>query len=161
MNLDHKILPLASLENKKIDKAKKIVLAGGCFDILHYGHILFMKKARSAGDALVLLLESDEFITRKKKKRPVHTQQQRAEILAALEYVSYVVLLPLLKHPGTDYKKIAEDIKPSIIVYTSGDVKEEQKKKLAQNIHAKTLEIPLLSSFSSSQLITYAPILRD
>lgn len=161
MNFDHKILPLTSLESIKRNNAKKIVLAGGCFDILHYGHVSFMQKARSAGDIFILLLESDEFIMKIKKKKPVHTQKQRAEILAALEYVNYVVLLPLLSNPDKDYEKIVKEINPSIIAYTSPDSKEEQKKKFAHEVHAEILEIPYLSSFSSSQLITYAPIFRD
>ena len=161
MNFDHKIVSLSSLRNIKIDKTKKIVLAGGCFDILHYGHVTFLQKARSAGDMLVLLLESDEFITQVKKKQPVHTQQQRAEILAALQYVDYVVLLPLLNNPDKDYENIVKEIGPSIIAFTSSDSQELQKKKFAQEVRAETLIIPYLSSFSSSSLITYAPIFRD
>jgi len=161
MNFDHKIFPLESLKDIKIDKTKKIVLAGGCFDILHYGHVHFIRKARSAGDILILLLESDEFITQIKKKKAVHTQRQRAEILAALGYVDYVVSLPLLKNPDIDYERIVKEIRPSIIALTSPDSKESQKRKLAQEVHAETLIIPYLSSFSSSQLITYAPIFRN
>lgn len=161
MNFDHKIVPLASLEDIKIEKTKKIVLAGGCFDILHYGHVQFMQKAKTAGDILILLLESDKFITVHKKKKPVHTQQQRAEILAAFGYVDYIILLPELKNPDGDYLNIVKRICPSIIAYTKGDQKEEQKKKLAQAVQAKTLVVSHLSSFSSSHLITYAPIFRN
>ncbi|MCX6732091.1 MAG: adenylyltransferase/cytidyltransferase family protein [Candidatus Roizmanbacteria bacterium] len=161
MNFDHKIFPLESLKDIKFDKTKKVVLAGGCFDILHYGHVSFMQKAKTAGETLILLLESDEFITQVKKKKPVHTQQQRAEILAALAYVDYVILLPLLKNPNTDYENIIKVIHPSVIAITSGDSIESQKKKLAQTVNAELLIVPYLSSFSSSQLITYAPIFRD
>ena len=161
MNFDHKILPLSSISKIQKQTDKKIVLAGGCFDILHYGHVAFMQKARSAGDLLVLLLESDEFIIRVKKKKPVHTQQQRAEILASLTYVDYVVQLPLLQSPDTDYEKIVKEIGPAIIAYTSNDSKEGQKKKFATEVGAEIIVIPNLSSFSSSQLITYAPIFRD
>ena len=161
MNFDHKILSLSSLKDIRKDKMKRIVLAGGCFDILHYGHVVFLQKARAAGEGLVLLLESDEFIKQVKKKKPVHTQRQRAELLAALGYVDYVVLLPLLKDPTVDYAKITEEIHPAIIAYTEGDAKELQKKNLAQTVHAQTLSIPNLKSFSSSQLVTYASIFRD
>ena len=161
MNFTHKIVSLSARANTKMDKTKKIVLAGGCFDILHYGHVTFMQKAREAGDMLVLLLESDDFIRQVKKKQPVHTQQQRAEILAALGYVDYVILLPLLKNPDGDYEKIVKEIGPSVIAFTSGDQQEKQKKKFAQEVNAEVLIIPNLSSFSSSQLITYASIFRD
>lgn len=161
MNFNHKIVSLSSLKTISIDKTKKVVLAGGCFDILHYGHVAFMQTARVAGDVLILLLESDEFITQVKNKKPVHSQQQRAEILSALGYVDYVVLLPLLDNPNVDYAEIVKNIHPSVIAYTEGDSKEDQKKKFAQSIQAKTLAIPYLKTLSSSQLITYAPIFRD
>jgi rfaE bifunctional protein nucleotidyltransferase chain/domain len=161
MNFDHKILSLSSISKIPKAQGKKIVLAGGCFDILHFGHVAFMQKARSAGDILVLLLESDAFIERVKKKKPVHTQAQRAAILASLTYVDYVVQLPLLDNPDVDYRNIVKDIGPSIIAYTFNDSKEEQKKKLAQSVGAEVIVVPHLSSFSSSKLITYAPIFRD
>jgi len=161
MNFDHKIFPLASLNTIEMDKTKKIVLAGGCFDILHYGHVTFMQQARAAGDILILLLESDEFISNVKKKKPVHTQQQRAEILSALGYVDYVIQLPFFKNPNSEYEKIVKQIHPSVIAYTLGDSMESQKKKFAQAVHAEVCVIPYLLSFSSSSLITYAPIFRD
>src|SRR3712207_2220983 len=73
---------------------KKIVVVGGCFDILHYGHVTFLKNAFKEGDILVVALESDEYIQNKKKRAPIHTQDQRAEILAALRIVSYIIKLP-------------------------------------------------------------------
>ena len=158
MNFDHKIFALTSLKDIKIDRTKKIVLAGGCFDVIHYGHIMLLQKARSAGDILILLLESNEFIGAEKKKEPIHTQQQRAEILAAFGYVDYVIQLPLLKDPDNDYKEIVKKIHPAIIAYTSPDPKESQKKKLAKEVKAEILIIPYLSSFSSSQLTHYGRI---
>jgi len=156
MDFHQKIVPLSRMKETLFDKKKKTVLAGGCFDILHYGHLYFIQKARLAGDALILLL-----IQTIKKKKPVHTQQQRAELLAALGYVDYVVLLPLLKKPDEEYERIVRQINPSIIAYTIGDIQEDHKKKFAQKVHADILLIPYLESFSSSSLITYAPIFRD
>lgn len=161
MNFEHKIVPLASLDTLPKTNTKKVVLVGGCFDIFHYGHHVFLQKARSAGDKLIVLLESDEYIASVKKKQPVHTQHQRSEILAALEYVDLVVLLPYFNDPNEDYRVIVEKIKPQIIAYTSGDRQERRKKEFAQMVHGATYEVPYLSSFSSSQLITYAPIFRD
>lgn len=161
MNFDHKIVQLPFLQSIQTNKKKRLVLAGGCFDILHYGHIQFIRQARTAGDALVLLLESDDFIERIKKKKPVHTQQQRAEILASIGYVDFVVKIPILKNPDREYKQIVADIGPYIIALSEGDRMADKKQTLAQSVGAGIITIPYLSSFSSSQLITYAPIFRD
>ena len=77
-------------------KKKKKILVGGCFDVFHYGHLLFLRKAKEQGDTLIIALESDDFIRQHKKREQVHTQKQRAEILASLEFVDFIILLPLL-----------------------------------------------------------------
>lgn len=161
MNFDHKIIPLSLLDTLKHRNSKKTVLVGGCFDIMHYGHLSFLKKAREAGDFLIVLLESDTFIETYKKKKPVHTQKQRAEILASIGYTDSIVSLPSLKSPNEEYLTIVKAIHPQVIAYTAGDSQEERKKELAKLVSGTTYEIPYLSSFSSSQLITYAPFLRD
>ena len=90
---------------------KKVVLTGGCFDIFHFGHFTFLKAAKKAGDILVVLVESDEFIKKKKKKIPVHTQDQRAQILAAFTMTDYVVKLPFF-NSDADYCTLVQRIKP-------------------------------------------------
>jgi len=73
---------------------KKKVLVGGCFDILHYGHIHFLKNARALGDYLVIALESDKNIKRIKGSfRPIHDQDKRREILESLNFVDEVIIL--------------------------------------------------------------------
>jgi len=161
MNFEHKIIPLSALDSLPKTNSKQVVLVGGCFDIFHYGHHVFLQKSRVIGDRLIVLLESDEHIISVKKKQPVHTQQQRSEILASLEYVDLVVLLPYFKNPNEEYRVIVEKIKPQVIAYTTGDLQESRKKEYARMVHGTTYEVPYLSSFSSSQLITYAPIFRD
>ena len=82
------------------DKAKehcrqfdKVVFTNGCFDILHVGHVKYLQQARSLGDALVVGLNSDDSVKRLKgETRPVQCEEDRAEILAALECVDVVVL---------------------------------------------------------------------
>ncbi|MBI3343244.1 adenylyltransferase/cytidyltransferase family protein, partial [Candidatus Gottesmanbacteria bacterium] len=60
----------------------KKILVGGCFDLLHYGHIRFLEEAKKLGDHLVVALESDENVRRMKGEgRPIHTQAQRKEML--------------------------------------------------------------------------------
>jgi rfaE bifunctional protein nucleotidyltransferase chain/domain len=96
---------------------KRIVLANGCFDILHVGHIRYLRGARALGDLLVVGVNSDSQVSiQKGPGRPVVPAVERAEILAALESVSYVTvfdeptveallkaLKPDVHAKGTDY----------------------------------------------------------
>ena len=122
----------------------KVVLVGGCFDILHYGHIYFLKKAKNLGDTLIVALESDEN-TRKLKgpKRPIHTQKRRAEILKSLKFVDEVILLPPMKS-DSDYEKLVRRVNPDIIAVTYDDTK---------NTHGvKTVVIPKIKTPSTTQI---------
>ena len=77
----------------QIRTSKKIVFTNGCFDILHVGHIKYLQEARSLGDYLVLALNSDSSVkVLKGPERPLQNENDRAEILAALECVSFVTL---------------------------------------------------------------------
>ena len=84
------------LKDNEIDKIEKnkLVLAGGCFDVIHQAHIEFLEKSKSEGKILVLLLESDENIKRiKGNDRPLNNQLVRAENLSKLNIVDYIILL--------------------------------------------------------------------
>ena len=77
----------------------KVVLVGGCFDVLHFGHIEFLKHAKEQGTFLVVALESDENVKRRKGDlRPIHTQEQRKGMLQALSFVDEVIMLPTMTH---------------------------------------------------------------
>lgn len=115
----------------------KLVLAGGCFDVLHPGHIVFLEKAKRAGDSLLVLLESDQKIKKLKGQgRPVHTQKDRAKILAALEFVDFIVCLPFMEK-DIEYDELIAKIKPDIIAATYGDKEIGFKKRTAQKVGAK------------------------
>jgi len=76
-------------------QGKKVVWTNGCFDILHQGHIRYLKSAAELGDILVIGLNSDESVRKLKgPTRPIQTQDARAEIVAALEFVDYVTVFP-------------------------------------------------------------------
>ncbi len=131
---------------------KKIVLVGGCFDVLHYGHIKFLQQAKKLGDTLVVLLESDEKVRKMKgDKRPIHTQKQRKAILDALSCVDEVILLPS-KTTDEFYKNLVDRMKPSLIAVTEGDPILEKKRAQAEEIRAKLVIIPKIHTPSTSQL---------
>jgi rfaE bifunctional protein nucleotidyltransferase chain/domain len=72
---------------------KKVVFTNGCFDLLHVGHVRYLREARLLGDALVVGLNSDASVRAiKGPSRPVQSEGDRAEILASLECVDYVTL---------------------------------------------------------------------
>ena len=132
---------------------KKIVLVGGCFDILHYGHIHFLKQAKSHGDWLVVALESDENVRRMKgDARPIHTQVQRKEMLEALSFVDEVIALPTM-HSDRDYFELVKKIKPSVIAVTDGDMAIVQKTQQAKEVGATLVVIPKIHTPSTSQLV--------
>lgn len=115
-------------------QGKSIVLGGGCFDILHPGHIAYLKGAKQKGDILFILLESDATIKRTKgKDRPIHTQPERAVMLASIIYLDYVVLLPEFT-TDDQYDKIVTELSPKVIAITENDPKLYQKKRQAESI---------------------------
>lgn len=133
--------------------ASRKVLVGGCFDILHYGHVRFLELAKAQGDFLVVALESDEAILRGKKRHPIHTQEERAHILEALACVDEVCRLPLLS-TYQDYLGVVEMVAPAVIATTSGDPQLENKRAQADAVGARLeVVIPLLEGFSSSRIL--------
>ncbi|OSS42991.1 ADP-heptose synthase / D-glycero-beta-D-manno-heptose 7-phosphate kinase [Desulfurella amilsii] len=91
---------------------KKIVFTNGCFDIIHAGHVDYLKKARQLGDALIVGLNSDNSVKSiKGEKRPINNQNDRASVLSAFYFVDYIVIF----EQNTPYELI-ELIKPDILV---------------------------------------------
>ena len=129
-----------------------IVLAGGCFDILHVGHVKFLSEARAMGNYLVVLLESDEKVRELKgENRPVFNQRERAQMLAALRSVDLVILLPMLED-DCDYLNVVIKIKPDIIAVTENDPLIENKKDQAKKVGGELRVISLMEPYSTSKL---------
>ena len=82
---------------KARQQGKKIVTTNGCFDILHVGHLRYLQEAKKLGDILIVAINSDDSVREiKGDKRPLIPENERAEILAALECVDYVMIFPEL-----------------------------------------------------------------
>lgn len=108
-----KILSAPALKRKIAGlrrKRKKIVFTNGCFDILHYGHISYLQKAKKNNRVLVVGLNSDASVRKiKGRGRPISKQRERAAVLAALECVDFVTIF----NQDTPYnliKKIVPDV---------------------------------------------------
>ena len=84
---------IENLINKLKSENKKTVFTNGCFDILHVGHVRYLSESKRCGDILIVGLNSDNSVKRLKgESRPVNNQNDRAEVLAALEVVDYVTI---------------------------------------------------------------------
>ena len=89
---------------------RKVVLANGCFDLLHAGHIRYLEGAKAQGDILVLAVNSDESVRQLKGDgRPIQSEAERTEILASLECVDYVLVFD---DPTVD--GLLKDLKPDV-----------------------------------------------
>lgn len=105
-------LDLSDILNHARNHGKKVVFTNGCFDLLHVGHVSYLQKARELGDLLVVGLNTDKSVQRLKgPSRPLVEENDRAQLLAALSCVSYVVLFdedtPL---------QLIETLKPDVLV---------------------------------------------
>ncbi|OGG27367.1 hypothetical protein A2960_00175 [Candidatus Gottesmanbacteria bacterium RIFCSPLOWO2_01_FULL_39_12b] len=153
-----KIVKSAKIENliSRLKASKKsIILTGGCFDILHIGHIKFLKEAKKNGDILMVLLESDEKVKLVKgNNRPYFHQGERAEVLDALQMIDYVILLPP-KMIDQDYDQLIMTIKPNMIAVTASDPILNKKKRQAELVGGKIIVIPFIKTFSSSRLAKF------
>jgi len=108
-------------------KGRKVVLANGCFDILHVGHLRYLEGARALGDVLLVAINSDVSVRRiKDPGRPLLTQDERVSLVSAIRFVDYVVLFD-----GPDVSRILEVLKPAIHAkgtdYTEQTVPERAK----------------------------------
>lgn len=124
--------PAKALVSKWRKEGGKVVFTNGCFDILHFGHVDYLQKARLLGDKLVVGLNTDESVSRFKGiNRPIQDQDSRAMILASLQFVDLVVLfdedtplqlisalLPDVIVKGSDY--LAENIVGAEVVKKNG-----------------------------------------
>lgn len=126
-------------------EGKRVVFTNGCFDIIHIGHIRYLKEAKALGDALVIGLNSDRSVSMIKPQRPINPQDHRAEVLASLEMVDYVILFD----EETPYELI-RFIQPDILV-KGGDWKKEDI--IGSDIAKETYSLPYIKDISTSEII--------
>ncbi len=132
------------------EKGRRTVLVGGCFDLLHPGHVAFLEKAKKAGDTLVVFLESDQKVRELNGiSRPVQTQIDRAKVLSALRAVDYVVILPYLALDAS-YDELVGKIRPDVIAATSKDANTHHQRSAKSTGADFKLVTRTVGDFSSS-----------
>ncbi len=134
-------------------EGKRLVLANGCFDLLHVGHVRYLQGARRLGDALLVAVNSDASVRRLKGPgRPLMAESERAEIVSALGCVDYVLIFPddtvdalisglrpAVHAKGTDYTEETVPERASVLsaggaVAIVGDAKRHSTRDLIQTI---------------------------
>ncbi|UCH82400.1 MAG: D-glycero-beta-D-manno-heptose 1-phosphate adenylyltransferase [Nitrospiraceae bacterium] len=140
---DRRILKkiITDLQSKK----KKIVFTNGCFDLIHVGHVRYLRDAKRLGDTLVIGLNSDSSVSSIKPGRPVTPEHERAEVLASLEMVDYVILF----REETPYELIKE-IRPDVLVkgadWNINDI-------VGKDIVKEVRTIPFIEGISTTRII--------
>ncbi len=110
MNKVYSLFELKNIIEKEKKRGKKIVLANGCFDLIHVGHIRYLKEAKNKGDILVVALNSDESVRKiKGSGRPLLKERERAEIISSFYFVDYVTIFSEI-----NVEKVLLSLKPDI-----------------------------------------------
>ncbi|MCX7986070.1 MAG: D-glycero-beta-D-manno-heptose 1-phosphate adenylyltransferase [Bacteroidales bacterium] len=130
---------------------KKIVFTNGCFDILHKGHIEYLHQAADMGDILIIGLNSDASVSRLKGQgRPVQDQETRAQILASLSCVNYVVLFD-----EDTPKNLIQLVQPDILV-KGGDYADIEKivgYDIVKQKGGEVIALPFVEGHSTTQIL--------
>lgn len=142
---------LAKLSAERRASGQRIVFTNGCFDLMHVGHTRYLQAARELGDALIVGVNSDASVRslNKAPDRPIVSQDQRAEVVAALECVDYVVLFD-----EPDPKALIAALQPDILV-KGGDWPLDQiiGRDIVEARGGTVRTIPLVPDISTTTLI--------
>ena len=150
-----KIIPLNELAKRVKELragGKRVVATNGCFDLLHLGHIRYLTAARRLGDILLVGLNGDQSVRQLKGPgRPINNEQDRAEVLAALESVDLVAIFPELRAT-----RLIELAMPDVYVkggdYTSENLNAEEQAAL-RKIGTRVDIVPFENGYSTSGLL--------
>jgi rfaE bifunctional protein nucleotidyltransferase chain/domain len=129
---------------------KKIVFTNGCFDLIHTGHTRYLAKAKSFGDILIVAVNSDSSVRMiKGAKRPINSEADRMETLAALEAVDFVTLF----HEPDPYRIISE-LQPDVLV-KGGDWPIEKiiGRDVVEARGGKVINVPYVEGASTTGII--------
>ncbi|MEP6821045.1 MAG: D-glycero-beta-D-manno-heptose 1-phosphate adenylyltransferase [Chthoniobacterales bacterium] len=131
---------------------RRLVVTNGCFDLLHVGHVRYLETARAMGNALAVGVNGDASVQALKGPgRPLNCEQDRAEVLAALAAVDYVVIFQEVR--ATEFLR---QVRPAVYV-KGGDYQPEtleaEERAILQEMGAEIKIIPFESGYSTTSLI--------
>ena len=131
-------------------EGRRLVFTNGVFDLLHVGHVRYLRSARSLGDALLVAINSDRAVRELKgARRPVMNEGERAEVLAALEAVSYVTVFDELSP-----RSLIAELLPDVLV-KGGDyaVEEIHGREEVEAAGGRVLSLPFVEGASTTDII--------
>jgi D-beta-D-heptose 7-phosphate kinase/D-beta-D-heptose 1-phosphate adenosyltransferase len=138
------------LEHARAQK-KRIVFTNGCFDLMHIGHTRYLREAKALGHLLVVGVNSDASVRglNKGSDRPIVPEAQRAEVLAALECVDYVVIFP-----EPDPERLIAALQPDVLV-KGGDwaIDKIVGREIVETRGGVVKTIPLVPGMSTTALL--------
>jgi D-glycero-beta-D-manno-heptose 1-phosphate adenylyltransferase len=148
----HTLDAAIALRGQLRNEGKRVVLTNGVFDLLHTGHLYYLKKARSLGDALFVALNSDESVrTLKGSHRPLQSEIERAYALGALECVDCVVVFRE-KRLNAEIAALKPDVYCKAGDYTLETLDAGERAAL-EAAGSEIKFMPFLPGFSTTQLI--------
>ena len=127
-----------------------VVFTNGCFDLLHRGHVHTLRRAKAAGDMLIVALNSDRSVKSiKAPQRPILPETDRIELIAAMEMVDYVILFD-----EPDPYRLIEAIKPQVLA-KGGDWSSDKiiGADIVEAAGGRVEVIPYLKGFSTTEII--------
>lgn len=141
---------LKAIVAKAKQAGRKVVFTNGCFDLLHRGHLHLLREAKKLADLLIVALNSDSSVKAiKGSGRPILPQADRAELIAALEMVDYVILFG-----ESDPYHLIQELKPDVLV-KGGDWPEGAivGADVVEGARGKVVVIPYLEGYSTTRII--------
>lgn len=143
---------LTAISEQLRGAGKKLVATNGCFDLLHVGHVRYLEAARQLGDALVVGINGDASVRALKgKDRPLNAEQDRAEVVAALESVDHVTIFPEERA-----SRFLEKARPTIYV-KGGDYKTEtldaEERAVLEKMATEIRILPFAAGYSTTALL--------
>ncbi|MCX6021213.1 MAG: adenylyltransferase/cytidyltransferase family protein [Chloroflexi bacterium] len=131
----------------------RLVLTNGHFDLLHLGHVRYLQQARALGDALAVAVNSDAATTaRKGPRRPIVPEAERAELLAALACVDYVVIFDALTAEGV-VAALTPDVYAKGGDYAGPDAPPLPEAPIVEAAGGRVALLPLVADHSTSDLV--------
>jgi cytidyltransferase-like protein len=140
------------------------VVATGVFDLLHVGHLRFLRAARAAGQQLVVGIEDDERTrARKGWARPLVTVAERCELVASLRPVDAVFVIsgPPELAPAPAYRDLLAQLAPARLAFTAGDPAAAGRRAVAAAIGAEVVEIPEVPGHSTTAIVDVLALSRS